>query len=156
MSISLAQSLRVDRVGNLRLREICRVGLVTSIQDVVRAMQQHHTGCALVMDGSALVGIFTQHDFLKRVVARSVDVSRPVHEVMTTEPKTIDHQSTVLAAIETMETGGYRYLPVVAENRTPIGVLSVSDIVHHLVDYFPAREQDFATSAQRQFARDRA
>jgi len=55
-----------------------------------------------------------------------------------------------------MESGGYRQLPVVAENRMPIGVLTVGDIVRYLVDYFPCKDQDLSSSAQRQFARDRA
>ena len=77
MSSSLSQNLRCNRVGNLRLREICSVGLVTSIQDAVRAMVQRRTGCALIMDGNALVGIFTERDFLNRVVAKGVDTSPP-------------------------------------------------------------------------------
>jgi CBS domain-containing protein len=156
MPSSLAQNLRANRVGSLRLREICRVGLVTSIQDVVQAMVRGRAGCALVMDGHALVGIFTEHDFLKRVVARSIDPSRPVHEVMTTDPKTIDQQATVLAAIELMESGGYRHLPVVGEAGKPIGVVSAGDIVRYLVDFLPSRKQDLPSSAQPQLAHDRA
>jgi CBS domain-containing protein len=156
MSITLAQNLRANRVGNMRLREICRVGLVTSIQDVVQAMVRSRAGCALILDGNALVGIFTEHDFLKRVVARSVDPTRPVHEVMTTDPKTIDQQATVLAAIEMMESGGYRHLPVIGEGSKPIGVVSAGDIVRYLVDLLPARKQDLPLAAQPELARNRA
>ena len=34
---------------------------------------------------------------------------------MTTEPKIIDSHATVMAAVEMMEQGGYRHLPVVKE-----------------------------------------
>jgi CBS domain-containing protein len=157
MSTSLWQNLRTNRVGNLRLREICSVGLVSSIEEVVRAMVQRRTGCALVMDGNALVGIFTERDFLNRVVARGVDPSRSVHEVMTTEPKTIDSHATVLAAVELMEQGGYRHLPVVKEDRQCIGVLSVRDVVHYMVESFPAKVYNLPpTPAARQLAREGA
>jgi CBS domain-containing protein len=157
MSTSLSQSLRTNRVGNLRLREICSVALVTSIEDVVRAMVQRRTGCALVMDGNTLVGIFTERDFLNRVVAKGVDAARSVHEVMTTEPKIIDSHATVLAAVEMMEKGGFRHLPVVKEDRQPIGVLSVKDVVHYMVESFPAKVYNLPpTPAALQLAREGA
>jgi CBS domain-containing protein len=157
MSSSLSQNLRSNRVGNLRLREICSVGLVTSIQDAVRAMVQRRTGCALIMDGNALVGIFTERDFLNRVVAKGIDPSRSIHEVMTTEPKTIDSHATVMAAVEMMEQGGYRHLPVIKEDRQPIGVLSVKDVVHYMVEYFPAKVYNLPpTPAEHQLAREGA
>jgi CBS domain-containing protein len=157
MSTNLAHALRTERIGNLRLREICAAGLVTSIQDVVRSMVQLRTGCALIMDGNVLVGIFTERDFVNRVVARSVDPARPVHEVMTTEPTVIDQQATVQTAVELMQKGQFRHLPVVAEHRRPIGVLSVRDIVHYLVEYFPAKVYNLPPSpAEGQLTREGA
>ena len=37
-----------------------------------------------------------------------------------------------------MEAGGYRHVPVLGEDGSVVGVLSVKDIVHYLVGYFPA------------------
>jgi CBS domain-containing protein len=36
-----------------------------------------------------------------------------------------------------MQEGGYRHLPVVNEVGRPVGVLSVKQIVHYLVEHFP-------------------
>ena len=38
-----------------------------------------------------------------------------------------------------MERGGYRHLPVVGEDGGPAGIISVKAIIHHLVEYFPAK-----------------
>ena len=76
---------------------------------------------------------------------------------MTTEPKTIDSHATVLAAVEMMEKGGYRHLPVVKEDRQCIGVLSVRDVVHYMVESFPAKVYNLPpTPAALQLAREGA
>ena len=140
---SLAKWLRRDKVSSLRLRDVCRVSPRDTIEQVVRRMVGCRTGFALVMDGAdgdgTLVGIFTERDFLNRVVAAGVDVALPVEGVMTPGPKVINRNSTVQAAVEMMELGGYRHLPVVGDRGEPLGVLSVKDIVRYLVEYFPAR-----------------
>jgi len=144
---SLAKWLRRDKVSSLNLRGVCRVSPRDPVEQVVRMMVSCRTGFALVMDdaagngatGARLVGIFTERDFLNRVVAAGADPSQPVERVMTPSPKVIRLSGTVHAAVEMMEAGGYRHLPVVGEHGEPVGVLSVKDVMRYLVEYFPAR-----------------
>jgi len=140
---TLAKWLRRDKVSSLNLRDVCRVSPRDSVEQVVRAMVGCRTGFALVMDGvdgaARLVGIFTERDFVNRVVAAGADVTQPVENVMTIGPKVIRLAGTVREAVEMMEAGGYRHLPVVGERGEPVGVLSVKDVMRYLVGYFPAR-----------------
>lgn len=158
---SLARWLRRDKVSSLRLRDVCRVSPRDSVEQVVRTMVGCRTGFALVMDGAdgaaRLVGIFTERDFVNRVVAAGADVSTPVEQLMTQHPKVIRRSSTVHAAVEMMEAGGYRHLPVVGDSGEPVGVLSVKDVVRYLVEYFPARVYNLPpTPDQAQPAREGA
>jgi CBS domain-containing protein len=140
MATTLVNSLRGDRVGGLRLRDVCRAKPSDPIDQVVQCMIQQRTGCVLVTgDDGRLAGIFTERDFVNRVVARSLDVAQPVQNVMTPQPRTIARNATVLQAVELMGTDGYRHLPVMGEDGKPVGVLSVKDVVHYLVEYFPAK-----------------
>jgi CBS domain-containing protein len=140
MATTLVKSLRADRVSGLRLRDVCRCSPADRIDEVVQCMIRQRTGCVLVTgDDGRLAGIFTERDFVNRVVAQGRDVSEPVQNVMTPKPRTISRNSTVLEAVELMGTDGYRHLPVTAEDGQPVGVLSVKDVVHYLVEYFPAK-----------------
>jgi CBS domain-containing protein len=139
MATMLANSLRADRIGALRLREVCKAEPADAIEQVVRCMTERRSGCVLVHREGDLVGIFTERDFVNRVVTQGVDCARPVESVMTADPATVSVGDSVLAAIELMNAGGYRHLPVVGEDGQPIGVLTVKDIVHYLVQYFPAQ-----------------
>lgn len=138
MATTLAKGLRGDRVGRVRLREACRVEPSASIQQAVREMARRRTGFVLVMRGRDLLGIFTERDFLHRVVVAGMDVAEPVEKVMTPSPKTISAQASVQEAVELMQGWGFRHLPVLGEDEQPAGVLSVKDIMHYLVEYFPA------------------
>lgn len=105
------------------------------------------SGFALVIDTAEgdegaperLIGIFTERDFVNRVVAASADVSLPVERVMTANPGVVRASATVYAAIAMMEAGDYRHLPVLDVHGRPVGVLSVKDVMRYLVEYFPAK-----------------
>ena len=158
---SLAKWLRRDKVSSLRLRDVCRVSPADPVERVVRLMVDCRTGFVLVMDGAdgaaRLVGIFTERDFLNRVVAAGADPSLPVERVMTPAPKVARISGTVHSAVEMMEAGGYRHLPVVGERGEPVGVLSVKDVMRYLVEYFPARVYNLPpTPDQTQPAREGA
>jgi CBS domain-containing protein len=149
MATTLAQSLRADPVSRLPLRPVCSVDVSTPIDETLRCMVDRRTGCALVTEGGQLVGIFTERDFVDRVVTTDpVDVARPIGGVMTPAPKTIKDSDSIQNAIEVMEGGGYRHLPVLGEDARPTGVLSVKDVVHYLVEYFPANVYNLPPTPQ--------
>ena len=158
---SLARWLRRDKVSALRLRDVCRVSPRDTVEQVVRKMVDCRTGFALVIDGddgaAVVVGIFTERDFVNRVVAAGADVSMPVEAVMTRGPTVVRTGATVYSAVETMEAEGFRHLPVVNEAGQPVGVLSVKDVMRYLVEYFPARVYNLPPSPdQTQPAREGA
>ena len=186
MVTTLAKSLRADRVSRLRLRAVCGVGPDATVEQAVRRMVECRSGCVLVMrdvqrqpgpgaeppgqarqhgqsgqpaqSNGPVVGIFTERDFLHRVVAQGLDAgSVPVERVMTGSPKTVSAAATVHQAVELMESGGYRHLPVVGDDGQPVGVLSVKDIMRYLVEYFPAKVYNLPpTPDQTQPAREGA
>jgi CBS domain-containing protein len=81
----------------------------------------------VVMDGSRLVGIFTERDTV-RAISQSHDA--PGHEVsswMTREPMTVGPEQDVGVALGTMLTHGFRHLPVL-ENGEVIGIVSIRDL----------------------------
>src|SRR3990172_1080181 len=66
-----------------------RVGPSVSVREVIAAMQQHRTGCVLVCEGRKLLGIFTEQDYLRRVLGQRRNLECPISEIMTGKPVTI-------------------------------------------------------------------
>ena len=108
----------------------------------MRSMQDEHRGCVVVTeDGTArsrLIGIFTERDVLRRIIDRGRNPANlTLGEIMTQEPECLPREATVAWALNKMELGGFRHVPVVDKGGRPSMVISVRDIVHYLVSAFP-------------------
>jgi len=136
--MELARNLKVDSVSRLRPTPPWRVDPDQTVAEAVELMRRQRVGCVLVCRGDQLVGLFTERDLLRRVLAVGQPLTVPVSSCMTPNPQTVHPKSTVGAAVRRMEEGGYRHLPVVDEAGRPVGVLSVKRIIHYLVEHFPS------------------
>jgi CBS domain-containing protein len=102
-------------------------------------MRQQRVGCVLVCrEDDHLIGIFTERDLLRRVLAAELPLSVPVGLCMTRNPVVVSPKDPIGVAVRRMEEGGYRHLPVVDPAGRPLGVLSVKRIVHYLAEHFPS------------------
>jgi CBS domain-containing protein len=99
----------------------------SSVLAAARVMKQHNVGAILVLDGTRLIGIFTERDALFRVLAGGLDPSTTrLADVMTRQPQTIHPDEPFLRALRIMHEGKFRHLPVVEYER-PLGMVSVRD-----------------------------
>jgi CBS domain-containing protein len=115
-----------------KIREVMKTTLytvnpTTTLGEAVSLMAQHRVGSTLVMEGSQLIGIFTERDTV-RAISQSHDA--PDHEIsswMTRDPKTVDPDEDVDDALKTMLASGFRHLPVVEKGQV-IGMVSMRDL----------------------------
>lgn len=68
-SESFAQSVMEGNLGRLEYEPPVCVSPNTLASDVTRQMKEANTGCALIIDGGKLLGIFTEHDVLLRLTS---------------------------------------------------------------------------------------
>ena len=110
----LARSVMGDDLRRLQQEETLFVRPDTPAREVVRRMKEAQTGCALVLDGGQLKGIFTEHDVLcKMTGAAAVAGDVKVKTLMSPNPETLRETDSVAAALNKMSLGRYRHLPVV-------------------------------------------
>ena len=136
--MELAKNLRIDSVSRLNATPPRQVSPSCSVAEAVELMRQEKVGCLLVCVAEEVVGIFTERDLMKRVIAANKPLSLPVSEFMTSNPVVVHPTDPIRVAVGRMEEGGYRHLPVVNDRGRPLGILSVKRIVHYLVEHFPA------------------
>ena len=136
--MDLAKTLKIDSVSRLHPTPPLRMGPTQTVAEAVRLMRQEKVGCLLVCEGEKLVGILTERDLMRRVLAAGKPLTSALAECMTPHPVVVDRKEPVGAVIRRMEEGGYRHLPVVDEGGHVVGILPVKRIVHYLVEHFPA------------------
>ena len=99
----------------------------STVLEAALLMKQHGKGALMVVDGSKLVGIFTERDARFRVIATGRDpTATRLADVMTPQPQTIHPDEPFIRALRVMHQGGFRHLPVVEHGR-PLGVVSARD-----------------------------
>lgn len=136
--MELARNLKQDPVSRLRPTPAVVVAPDCAIADAVAQMRRQRVGCLVVSENRLLVGVFTERDLLTRVLVPGRPMSDPIREVMTPNPVTVRLRDPIRQAVQTMQKGGYRHLPVLDDAGRPAGILSVKRIVHYLVEHFPA------------------
>jgi CBS domain-containing protein len=134
-------SLADEKLKVLSRRDPVTVRPGTSLAECVAAIQRSGTGDSVFVttpDGR-LAGVLTERDIFGRLVdpGADVDLNRPVESLMTTKPHTLTLEQSVRDAIDLMQTGRYRNLPIVDGEGLLVGVVRPQDVLKYLAEAFP-------------------
>lgn len=135
--MQLLRNMRIDSVARLQPSSPWSLEANRPVSEAVELMRKEKSGCLLITDGGRLVGIFSERDLLTRVLAPGRALDTPLANCMTPNPVTVHPKDSVRTAMQRMEKGGYRHLPVVDDENRPVGLLSAGRVVHYLAEHFP-------------------
>jgi len=99
-----------------------------TVRAACRLMAEKKIGALLLVDDNRIAGIFTERDALNKVLADGLDAdSTRVSLVMVKDPQTIRADKPLAYALQFMADGGFRHVPVVDSDGTPLGMVSARD-----------------------------
>ncbi|SMY16332.1 DUF294 nucleotidyltransferase-like domain-containing protein [Photobacterium aquimaris] len=111
--------------------QIVLVESTQTIQAVATAMRVNaNSSCAFIMHNNDFIGLITDKDMTKRVVADGIPITEQITTVMTEMPYTVNRDDLVIKAAALMMQHGIKNIPVV-DNGLPIGVITPSDLVQN-------------------------
>ncbi len=97
-------------------------------------MRDKDIGSLLITRNAEIVGIVTETDMARRLVAVGADATKiPVEQIMSAPIKTIDENKTLLDANDLMAREHLRHLGVTRDNKL-VGMISVRDLVVFLTN----------------------
>ena len=113
------------------------------LADAARLLEKHHVHGLPVVDAlGGVVGVVSQTDMLRARTTQDLWERWPglrVRHLMTSPALTIDAEAEVATAASLMERERvHRLVVVAADERTPIGVISTTDLVHAMLEEVPA------------------
>ncbi len=112
-------------------QESYQADLGHTVLETVRAMVELNIGAVPVLHNGKLVGIFSERDLMKRVVAEGLDPSSTcMGEVMTDDPLTINTNDDLENCMTLMRRHNFRHLPVCHDGQL-VGMVSLRDILLH-------------------------
>lgn len=122
-----------------KTRPIATVGPDDTVKSAIDLMLERDIGAVLVVDGSKLVGIFTERDCLHKVSALDINTREtPVRAVMTEKVRFVTADVEVSQGLALMTERFFRHLPVLDEHQNILGIVSIGDLVKAKIS-----EQDF-------------
>ncbi len=107
---------------------IASLGPKDTVLDAARLMNDRHIGSVVIIDDDRLVGIFTERDVMRRIVAEQRDpASTPIAEVMTS-PVACGAPHTALNELRNvMRRRKIRHIPIV-DGQKVLGMISIGDL----------------------------
>jgi CBS domain-containing protein len=123
------------------------VGRNTSVRDCVRTMMEQRIGAVLVMEGDALIGIFSERDCMQRVIGAGLDPETTlVRDVMTENPHCVTPNTSLSEAMAIVTNYRVRHLPVI-DSGMVLGLVSSGDLLFRLASSSEADLRDVAEAA---------
>ena len=127
---------REQSVSVLRTDDYAFVSPYTPLSQAIEVMKEDEGGCVIVSDDGRVAGIFTERDFLTKVMGEQVDMSSPIRDWMQPVVETLTSEATIGEAVQLMNERSFRNIPLVADGML-IGSISVFDIITYLAECYP-------------------
>lgn len=114
-------------VSGIMKRQVISIDSSVTVKDAAKIMSDSGVGCVVVMEKNVPVGILTERDFVRKIIAKEKSLSTPTREAMSTPLITIDPNSTVWELAELMKVKKIHRVPVIKDDRL-VGIVTSTDI----------------------------
>jgi CBS domain-containing protein len=116
-----------DTIREVMTRDPQTVEASATVQDAAQLMDREDIGNVLVVENGEVQGIVTDRDVVVRVVAKGNGPDASVREACSTGLETLSPDDSIEDAINKMQKGDVRRLPVVEDGK-PVGIVSLGDL----------------------------
>jgi CBS domain-containing protein len=132
-------SLLDEKLKTLRRREPLTVRPGTTLEDCLGLVQGAGVGDSVFVTDKKghLKGVLTERDIFAKLVRAEVDLTQPVESLMVDHPWTLHLDEPIRHAIDLMQTGRYRNVPLVDDDGNLVGVVRPVDVLKFLAEAFP-------------------
>ncbi len=110
-----------------------------TVGQAVTLLADKRIGAVPVVDGGAVVGIFSERDVVYCLAAHGPDaLARAVADVMTAPVQSVTASEPAIGALSLMTRRRIRHLPVVEDGGAMVGFVSIGDLVKYRIDRIEA------------------
>ncbi len=115
-----------DVVNN---QTVCSLTKDSSAREVAESMEKSNCAAIVIVDDAGLlIGILTERDLTRKIVAKGIDSNTvTAGDIMTANPDTLAPGDSARDALELMSSRGYRHLPVTVDGKC-IAMVSIRDL----------------------------
>jgi CBS domain-containing protein len=121
----------MPKVKDLMTENVITLDVHKTVFDAAELMSKIRVGCLVIVDGEEPVGIVTERDLVRRILARKRPLDTKISEIMSKPLKTVDPDASLKEAARIMVDNKIRRLPVSKDNKL-VGLIVASDFARQL------------------------
>ena len=121
--------------------EVATVPAGTRVRDAVSLLRERKIGAVPVIDGTSIVGIFSERDLVGCICTHGpAALDMAVDAGMSSPALTVEMGTPILVALSIMTNRRIRHLPVVESGQIR-GIISIGDLVKHRIERIEAEAE---------------
>jgi len=117
------------RIKKIMLTDVPVLTKKAKVSDAAKLMGSKPHGCVVVVDGKKPIGIVTELDIVREVIAKGSGTNKNVTSIMSSPVTTMTPRTKMEEAEKLIDTKKYRKYPVVEGNNLA-GLVREEDVVH--------------------------
>jgi len=121
----------MPKVKDVMTKTVITVEANKTVTEAAALMAENDVGNLIVMDNNTPIGIVTERDFVRRVLAKEKNPKTKISEVMSTPLRVIDPDAPLKEAARRMMRKRIRRLAVIKDNKL-VGIITATDFARHL------------------------
>src|ERR671917_447198 len=119
-------------VRSIMTKDVVTIDISRGATEAARLMTDRHISSVIIVDKEQPVGIITERDFVKKICAKELEISKVrVGDIMSRILTYADPDTSIDVAIQRMLNHNIRRLPILSEGKV-IGIITVTDLAKHL------------------------
>jgi CBS domain-containing protein len=118
------------KVGEVMRKSVVTASVESTITNAASLMKKYNVGSVIALDNGKAVGIITERDIVRNVVAEGKNPAEVrIREAMSRPLRVITPQVTLEDAARLMKKFKVRRLPVINESGELVGIITENDIM---------------------------
>jgi CBS domain-containing protein len=119
-------------VRDIMTKEVITIDRNRGASQAARLMAEKHISSVLVIEKEQPIGIITERDFVKKICAKELEISKvKAGEIMSRIRTFADPETPIDVAIQRMLNHNIRRLPILSKGKA-IGIITVTDLAKYL------------------------
>ena len=121
----------MTKVKDVMTKTVITIESSKTVIEAAALMAENDVGNLIVMNDNIPIGIVTERDFVRRVIAKDKPSKTKISEVMSTPLRVIDPHASLKEAARRMVRKKIRRLAVIKDNKL-VGIITATDFARHL------------------------
>jgi CBS domain-containing protein len=121
----------IRQILQAKTKPLVHIAPDATVYEALSLMAKHDVGAVVVLDGTRMVGIFSERDYARKLALQGKGSHETkVREIMTEKVFYVPPETTVDECMAIMTQKRFRHLPVLDKEERVLGLVSIGDMVH--------------------------